>query len=66
MDMSQQYSITLKQRVDGQIQVTSVRVPKEVLLEEPFIKEEIKREMEKKLEDNHVKVLKDVGIVEYD
>ncbi|KKN08638.1 hypothetical protein LCGC14_1054790 [marine sediment metagenome] len=64
--MSQQYSITLKQRVDGQIQVTSVRVPKEVLLEEPFIKEEIKREMEKKLEDNHVKVLKDVGIVEYD
>lgn len=63
--MNQSYSITIKQRVDGQIQVTSVKVPQIVLLEDPFIKEEIKKEMENKLEENHIKVLKDIGIVEY-
>ena len=63
--MNQSYSITIKQRVDGQIQVTSVKVPQIVLLEEPFIKEEIKKEMENKLEENHIKVLKDIGVVEY-
>ncbi len=63
--MSQNYNITLKQRVDGQMQVTSVKVPKSVLIEDPFIKEEIKHEMENKLEENHIKVLKDIGIIEY-
>ena len=65
MDMSQSYSITIKQKVDGQIQVTSIKVPKIVLDENPFIKEEIKKEMENKLEENHIKVLKDIGVVEY-
>lgn len=63
--MSQNYSITLRQKVDGQVQVTSIKVPQIVLLEDPFIKEEIKKEMENKLEENHIKVLKDIGIVEY-
>jgi len=63
--MNQSYSITIKQRVDGQIQVTSIKVPKIALDENPFIKEEIKKEMENKLEENHIKVLKDIGIVEY-
>jgi len=63
--MNQQYSITIKQRVDGQIQVTSIRVPKEELKEKPFIKEEMRNSMERKLEDNYIKVLKDVGVIEY-
>lgn len=63
--MNQNYSITLRQKVDGQVQVTGIKVPQIVLLENPFIKEEIKREMENKLEENHIKVLKDIGIVEY-
>lgn len=60
-----QFSITTKQRVDGQVQVTSIRVPKEVLLEDPFIKQKIKNEMERALESAHIRVLKDVGIVQY-
>jgi len=63
--MSQNYSITLRQKVDGQVQVTNIKVPQSVLLESPFIKEEIKQEMENKLEENHIKVLKDIGVVEY-
>ncbi len=59
------FSVTLKQRVDGQVQVTSIRVPKEVLNEEPFIKDQLKNEMERILEHNHVRVLKDIGIVQY-
>jgi hypothetical protein len=63
--MNQKFSITLKQRVDGQVQVTRIRVPQDILRENPFMKEEIKNAMERKLEDNHVKVLKDVGVVQY-
>ena len=61
----QLYSITCKQRTDGQVQVTSVRVPKEILHEDPFIKQKIKNVMERALEDNHIRVLKDVGVVQY-
>jgi len=64
--MSQQFSITVKQRVDGQIQVTRIGVPWNEVLEEPFIKEEMRHDMENKLEGNHIRVLRDVGIVEYD
>ncbi len=63
--MSQQYRITTKMRVDGQVQVTSVRVPKDVLNEEPFIKDKIKNEMERALRDANIKVLEDVGVVQY-
>ena len=63
-DMSQ-FSITTKQRVDGQVQVTSIRVPKEVLFEDPFIKEKIKKSMEFTLRDNNIRVLEDVGVVQY-
>ncbi len=59
------YSVTLKQRVDGQVQVTSVKVPKDFLKEHPFIKEEMKHSMERILESNHIKVLKDIGIIQY-
>ena len=59
------YSITTKQRTDGQVQVTSVRVPKDILNEDPFIKEKIRNEMERKLRDNNIRVLEDVGIVQY-
>lgn len=64
-DMTQHYSITTKQRVDGQVQVTSVRVPKEVLDIDPWIKQKIKNEMERIMEHGHIRVLKDVGIVQY-
>ena len=64
-DMTQHYSITTKQRVDGQVQVTSVRVPKEVLDIDPWIKQKIKNEMERIMENLNIRVLKDVGIVQY-
>lgn len=60
-----QYSITTKMRVDGQVQVTSVRVPKMVLHEDPFIKQKIKNEMERVLKEASIMVLEDVGVVQY-
>lgn len=66
MDMSQKFSISLKQKVDGQIQVTRIRVPKETLIENPFLKDQIKNNMERILKENGIKVLKDRGIVEYE
>ncbi len=65
-DMSQKFSISLKQKVDGQIQVTRIRVPKETLIENPFLKDQIKNAMERILHENGIKVLKDRGIVEYE
>jgi hypothetical protein len=64
--MSQKFSVSLKQKVDGQVQVTRIRVPSEILLEQPFLKEQIKNEMERMLEGHGIKVLKDKGIVEVD
>ncbi len=64
--MNHRYSISLKQKVDGQVQVTRIRVPKESFIEEPFLKEQIKNAMERLLEDNNIRVLKDKGIVDYD
>ena len=56
----------MKQKVDGQVQVTRIRVPKESLIEQPFLKDQIKNVMEKILEENNIKVLKDKGVVDYD
>ena len=64
--MSQRFSISLKQKVDGQVQVTRIRVPKEILVEQPFLKQQIKKQMESMLEIHNIKVMKDKGIVEYD
>jgi len=58
-------SITLRQKVDGQIQVVKIRVDRYILDENPFIKEEVKRLMEDKLEEGGIRVLKDIGVVEY-
>ena len=66
MDMSQKFSITLKQKVDGQIQVTRIRIPKEILDEQPFLKQQIKKQMESILKMHNIKVMGDKGIVEYD
>ena len=66
MDMSQKFSISLKQKVDGQIQVTRIRIPKEVLDEQPFLKQQIKKQMESILKMHNIKVMGDKGIVEYD
>ena len=64
--MSQRFSITLKQKVDGQIQVTRIRIPKEILDEQPFLKQQIKKQMESILKMHNIKVMGDKGIVEYD
>ena len=64
--MSQKFSISLKQKVDGQIQVTRIRIPKEILDEQPFLKQQIKKQMESMLKLNNIKVMGDKGIVEYD
>jgi hypothetical protein len=66
MDMSQKFSISLKQKVDGQIQVTRIRIPKETLDEQPFLKQQIKKQMESILKIHNIKVMGDKGIVEYD
>ncbi len=60
-----QYSISLKQKYDGQIHVVGIKVPTEILREDPWIKDEIKHDMERMLEAINVKVLKDIGIIEY-
>ena len=60
--MSQRFSISLKQKVDGQVQVTRIRVPKEILVEQPFLKQQIKKQMESMLEIHNIKVMKDKGI----
>ena len=64
--MSQKFSISLKQKVDGQIQVTRIRIPKETLDEQPFLKQQIKKQMESILKIHNIKVMGDKGIVEYD
>ena len=64
--MSQKFSISLKQKVDGQIQVTRIRIPKETLDEQPFLKQQIKKQMESILKMHNIKVMGDKGIVEYD
>ena len=64
--MSQRFSISLKQKVDGQIRVTRIRGPKEILAEEPFLKQQIKKQMESMLKMHNIKVMGDKGIVEYD
>ena len=64
--MSQRFSITLKQKVDGQVQVTRIRIPKEILDEQPFLKQQIKKQMESILKMHNIKVMGDKGIVEYD
>jgi hypothetical protein len=66
MGMSQKFSISLKQKVDGQIQVTRIRIPKEILDEQPFLKQQIKKQMESMLKLHNIKVMGDKGIVEYD
>ena len=66
MDMSQKFSISLKQKVDGQIQVTRIRIPKETLDEQPFLKQQIKKQMESILKIHNIKVMGDKGIIEYD
>jgi hypothetical protein len=60
------YALILKQRNDGQIRVSSIRVPKEVLDEQPFIKDQIKNNVERMLESKYIKVLKDRGVVEFE
>jgi|TARA_B110000495_G_scaffold65234_1_gene55501 hypothetical protein len=64
--MSQKFSISLKQKVDGQIQVTRIRIPKETLDEQPFLKQQIKKQMESILKIHNIKVMGDKGIIEYD
>jgi len=58
-------SITLRQKVDGQIQVVKIRVDPKLYDENPFIKSELKRGLEDKLKENGIRVLEDIGVVEY-
>lgn len=60
------YSITLKQRTDGQIRVSSIWVPTQDRLENPYLKEEMRKDMENMLKDKHIKVLEDIGYVDFD
>ena len=58
-------SITLRQKVDGQIQVVKIRVDPQLFNGNPFIKSELKRGMENKLKESGIRVLEDIGVVEY-
>lgn len=59
------YRLTLKQRTDGQIRVSSIRIPKEVRLNNPYLREEMKNEMERMLKERGIKVLEDIGFVDF-
>ncbi len=61
-----QFRIILRMRVDGQVQVTGIRIPTEIYREDPFIKDKVKNRMEKMLKNNNIMVLEDVGVVQYD
>lgn len=61
-----QFSISLKQHYDGQIQVYGIKVPPEMLREDPWLKDEIKHEMERRLIEAGMMVLPDIGVIEYD
>lgn len=58
------YQLTLKQKPDGKIRVIGIKIDSNILREHPYIKTEIKHAMEKKLEDNHIRVMYDYDIVE--
>jgi hypothetical protein len=59
-------SITLKQKVDGQVEVSRVRISKQVYDENSLKKSQLKHEMWRLMEKNGIKVLKDVGIIDLD
>jgi len=58
-------SIILKQKADGQIRVSSIQVDANTYHEDPFIKGRIRNEVENRLEDLNIRVLKDRGVVDY-
>lgn len=60
------FNLILKQKPDGQIRVSSVQVDSDTYHEDPFIKGRIRNEIENRLEDLNIKVLKDKGVVDYD
>ncbi len=59
-------SLILKQKADGQIRVSSVQVDSETYNQDPFIKGRVRNEVENKLEDLNIRVLKDKGVVDYE
>ena len=59
------FSIRIKQKADGQLQVSRIRAPKHVIEQNPFIKEEIKKEMERALEDHNMRVIKEIGVIDF-
>ncbi len=59
-------SLILKQKADGQIRVSSVQVDSETYHQDPFIKGRVRNEIENKLEDLNIRVLKDKGVVDYE
>lgn len=59
------FTITLLQKADGQIHVAGIRIPKEIRLEKPFLKNEIKYKLEEMLREKNIRVLEDVGVIEY-
>ena len=59
-------SLILKQKADGQIRVSSVQVDPETYHQDPFIKGRVRNEIENRLEDLNIRVLKDKGVVDYE
>lgn len=59
-------SITLKQHRDGQIEVKRVKISQKVYHENSMMKTTLKKQMERILQLNHIKVLEDGGVIELD
>jgi len=60
------FNLIMKQKADGQIRVSSIQVDAETYHQNPFIKGQIRNEVENRLVDLYVRVLKDKGVVDYD
>ena len=64
--MNQPFRITLKQRTDGQIRVSGIFVPKDYRLENPYFKQQLRKELEYILKSNGIRVLEDGGFVDFE
>jgi len=58
--------IILRQRVDGKIQITSVKIDQRFLDENPYLKVQLKKSAEREFESRGWKIISEKGGVSYE
>jgi len=58
--------IILRQRVDGKIQITSVKIDQRFLDENPYLKVQLKKSAEREFENRGWKIISEKGGVSYE